>query len=167
MTNNNQILQAISQFPVINFCGEPFAEPELKFENFNQDTQGLIDKLKAENNKTIVVIDRGFSLKGNNSNAELKLVKDHINLSNLNPLIGPNDDTHGGRFFPVNKVYLQPTELNSLGTVVVAGLNPGANPKDNEKLVLKLQADYYCYNLVLLSLFAAHRELNVIGLILS
>ncbi|MDF1646102.1 MAG: purine-nucleoside phosphorylase [Legionellaceae bacterium] len=36
---------------------------------------------------------------------QLMLIKDHINLQGTNPLIGPNDDDFGSRFFPLDDVY--------------------------------------------------------------
>lgn len=36
---------------------------------------------------------------------ELMLVTDHINLQPANPLIGPNDDEFGPRFFPLDNAY--------------------------------------------------------------
>ncbi|MCH9690170.1 MAG: purine-nucleoside phosphorylase [Gammaproteobacteria bacterium] len=36
---------------------------------------------------------------------QLMLIKDHINLQGTNPLIGPNDDDFGARFFPLDDVY--------------------------------------------------------------
>lgn len=36
---------------------------------------------------------------------ELMLITDHINFQGCNPLIGPNDDTFGPRFFPVDAAY--------------------------------------------------------------
>lgn len=36
---------------------------------------------------------------------QLMLITDHINLQGCNPLIGPNDDDFGPRFFPVDTVY--------------------------------------------------------------
>jgi xanthosine phosphorylase len=36
---------------------------------------------------------------------QLMLIRDHINLQGTNPLIGPNDDEFGPRFFPLDDVY--------------------------------------------------------------
>lgn len=36
---------------------------------------------------------------------ELMLIKDHINLQPSNPLIGPNDDEFGSRFYPLDNAY--------------------------------------------------------------
>lgn len=36
---------------------------------------------------------------------QLMLIKDHINMQGTNPLIGPNDDEFGPRFFPLDDAY--------------------------------------------------------------
>lgn len=36
---------------------------------------------------------------------ELMLIKDHINLQPSNPLVGPNDEAFGTRFFPLDNAY--------------------------------------------------------------
>lgn len=36
---------------------------------------------------------------------DLMLITDHINLQSTNPLIGPNDDHFGSRFFPMDNAY--------------------------------------------------------------
>jgi purine-nucleoside phosphorylase len=38
---------------------------------------------------------------------ELMLIRDHINMQPDNPLVGPNDDEFGPRFFPLDNAYAQ------------------------------------------------------------
>lgn len=45
------------------------------------------------------------SLVDNVGPGQLMLIKDHINFQGTNPLIGPNDDEFGPRFFPLDDVY--------------------------------------------------------------
>ncbi len=50
-------------------------------------------------------ISASGSLCENVGPGQLMLIKDHINLQGTNPLIGPNDDDFGARFFPLDDVY--------------------------------------------------------------
>jgi xanthosine phosphorylase len=45
------------------------------------------------------------SLKEDVGPGELMLINDHINLQASNPLIGPNDDEFGPRFYPLDEAY--------------------------------------------------------------
>jgi xanthosine phosphorylase len=47
------------------------------------------------------------SLHKNVGPGELMLISDHINMQPTNPLIGPNDDEFGPRFFPLDNAYDQ------------------------------------------------------------
>lgn len=154
--------QFISQFPIIDFSRLKIQGAK-QFESFSNEVIQLIDSLKAEGNKTIVILDDSFPLR--EVSEGLYLVKDHINLSTLNPLLGPNDDKKGERFFPVSDLYLAPKELQELESLVVCGLNNGAEPKISEKTILKIHSHSYCFNLVLCALVAAHRGIKVVGLL--
>lgn len=46
---------------------------------------------------------------------ELMLITDHINLQPSNPLIGPNDDEFGPRFYPLDNAYDSQMQTNLLG----------------------------------------------------
>lgn len=50
-------------------------------------------------------ISASGSLCENIGPGQLMLIKDHINLQGTNPLIGPNDDEFGSRFFPLDDAY--------------------------------------------------------------
>ncbi|MDX1919338.1 MAG: hypothetical protein SFU25_01225 [Candidatus Caenarcaniphilales bacterium] len=174
MEINSSLHTFLSGFPIINFSSLCFTADESpstsfthyatsNFKEFSQEVVGLIDSLKENNISTLVVLDDAEPLRELQS--ELCLVKDHMNLSTLNPLLGPNDDSKGQRFFPVSDLYLSPTELSELEKVTVCGLNPGSEPTLNEKTILKIHSQAYCYNLVLCALIAAHRGIKVIGLV--
>ena len=45
------------------------------------------------------------SLNPNVKPGELMIITDHINLQGCNPLVGPNDEEFGPRFFPVDSLY--------------------------------------------------------------
>lgn len=71
----------------------------------NEDFQFFIRLLKAIGCKAVFITNAAGSLRANIPAGELVLINDHINLQFRNPLIGPNDDEAGPRFFPVDSVY--------------------------------------------------------------
>ncbi|MBA3850398.1 MAG: purine-nucleoside phosphorylase [Opitutus sp.] len=50
---------------------------------------------------TLFLSNAAGSLRPHIGVSQLMLITDHINFLGLNPLVGPNDDTFGPRFFPV------------------------------------------------------------------
>jgi purine-nucleoside phosphorylase len=92
------------------------------------------------------------------------VVRDHLNLTGTNPLVGPNDPC-GERFPSVNDVYI--TDLcPNLPRGVAAGLVGGVFPTREEMEFLRsLGADFCCYNLVPTMIVAAHAGLKVLGLV--
>src|SRR5277367_3583649 len=90
--------------------------------------------------KILLVIDRGFAF----GKAVPHVVRDHLNLTGFNPLVGPNDSC-GERFPAVNDIYLTDL-LPGVPLAVAAGLKPGTVPSDDElALIRSLGADVYCY----------------------
>jgi len=113
--------------------------------------------------KLLVVIDH---VHGVNSAADTFLVRDHLNLTGTNPLIGPNHPC-GERFTKVSDVYVTDLKTN-LPSLVAAGLKPSVVPSLQEINVLKeIGADGWCYRLVPAVLVAAHTGFKVIGILLS
>jgi hypothetical protein len=113
--------------------------------------------------KLLVVLDRVHGV----DNASVAfLVRDHLNLTGSNPLIGPNHPC-GHRFTKVDDVYV--TDLTtSLTSVTAAGLKPDVVPSSKEAEMLKsIGADGWCYNLVPSALVAAHAGFKVVGILLS
>lgn len=92
------------------------------------------------------------------------LVRDHLNLSAGNPLVGPNHPC-GERFPVVQNIYVEDC-LNDLPRAIVAGVKHGIVPTGaDEALLATLGADYACYNLVPTMLVAAHAQVRVIGIL--
>jgi purine-nucleoside phosphorylase len=129
---------------------------------FNNDVVELL-RSSAGSGKRLVLVDR---MHGINGEVEAMLVRDHLNLTGGNPLVGPNHPC-GDRFTKVNDVYL--TDLTpKLKSIVTAGLKPNVVPSvDEEKLLKSIGADCWCYNLVPTVLVAAHAGYKVLGLLLS
>lgn len=111
--------------------------------------------------KQLIVVDTGFGLPA----SDIFLVKDHINLTGDNPLVGENPAC-GPRFFKMTDLY-QCTD-NKFPTLVTAGLKAGAVPSIDEQTKLKeLGIDCWSYNLVPTSIVAAHAGLQVTGILAS
>ena len=64
-----------------------------------------IRTLKLLGCEQLVITNATGSLREDVSPGELVLITDHINLQPGNPLVGPNDDEFGPRFFPLDKAY--------------------------------------------------------------
>jgi purine nucleoside phosphorylase len=139
-----------------------FASTPTKLNHFASFNQEVIDLLRNNlNEKAVIVIDRAWGY----SSSEKLLVKDHLNLTGDNPLLGPNHSS-GPRFFKTTDLYLN--EGMSLPQVVTAGLKNGIQPDSQEVSALKdVGADCWSYNLVPTSLVAAHAGKRVIGLLIS
>lgn len=61
----------------------------------------MIRSMKAAGVETLFLSNAAGSLRAHIKVSELMLITDHINFLGLNPLVGPNDDSFGPRFFPV------------------------------------------------------------------
>jgi xanthosine phosphorylase len=67
--------------------------------------QTLVRTLKAMGCEILVVTNAAGSLRTDVEPGSLMMIKDHINLQPINPLMGPNDDTFGPRFPPLGGAY--------------------------------------------------------------
>lgn len=65
----------------------------------------IIKAFKLLGIKTLIVTNAAGSLHKEMAPGSLMLIKDHINLSGFNPLIGRNDETFGPRFPNMNTIY--------------------------------------------------------------
>ncbi len=65
----------------------------------------VIHILKDLGVKRLLVTNAAGSLQKDMAPGTLMLIKDHINFSGKNPLLGANDDRYGCRFPPMNKAY--------------------------------------------------------------
>jgi xanthosine phosphorylase len=61
----------------------------------------MIRAVKAAGVETLFLSNAAGSLRAHIKVSELMLITDHINFLGLNPLVGPNDDSFGPRFFPM------------------------------------------------------------------
>lgn len=65
----------------------------------------MIRTLKLLGCETLISTNASGSLNLDIRPGDLMLINDHINLQPHNPLVGPNDDEFGERFFPLDNAY--------------------------------------------------------------
>lgn len=71
----------------------------------NSGFKALIRLLKVLGCHSVVITNSSGSLRKEIGRGELVIINDHINFQFRNPLIGPNDDEFGDRFFPLCDTY--------------------------------------------------------------
>lgn len=92
------------------------------------------------------------------------VVRDHLNLTGTNPLIGPNHEC-GERFPVVQGIYVEDA-LSELPRAVVAGLKAGIQPDAQDwKIIHDLGAELASYNVVPAMLLIAHARCRVLAII--
>ena len=67
----------------------------------------FIRALKLIGCEQLIITNAAGSLRADVGPGELMIINDHINFQPGNPLIGPNDDEFGPRFFPMDDAYDQ------------------------------------------------------------
>ena len=150
-------LMSLNNTTIIDFTGTH--EGASRFSTFGTDVISLIRS--SSGTKVLVVIDRGYEL----PNVAPYVVRDHLNLTGNNPLVGINDPC-GERFPSVNNVYITDA-CPHLSSGVAAGLKLGVVPTSEEMSFMRsLGADFYCYNLVPTMIVAAHAGWRVLGIVL-
>jgi xanthosine phosphorylase len=65
----------------------------------------MIRSMKAAGVETLFLSNAAGSLRPHIKVSELMLITDHINFLGLNPLVGPNDETFGPRFFSMTDAW--------------------------------------------------------------
>ncbi len=65
----------------------------------------MIRAVKAAGVETLFLSNAAGSLRASIKVTELMLITDHINFLGLNPLVGPNDEAFGPRFFPITDAW--------------------------------------------------------------
>lgn len=154
---------------VIDFTGSLKTDEKSRifsFERFNKEVIELIRN--QDQNKLGIIFDTAFSCNSTTPNIVPSLVKDHINLSGDNPLIGPNF-AGGERFPPVQDIYVYDCaeKVTQSKPVIIAGLKYGKKLSSQDaELIGSLGASCYCYNTVATMITAAHvkwKLLSVVG----
>lgn len=74
------------------------------FENY-ETVKNYVRTLKVLGCTHFIATNASGSLREDVGPGELMLITDHINLQAGNPLVGPNDDEFGPRFYPLDNAY--------------------------------------------------------------
>jgi purine nucleoside phosphorylase len=155
--SENGMKGAFKNAKLVDYTGSYKGFQHLK--QFGNDFVDLVRKCK-DGAKAVVVIDKAID---SNVKAPL-LVRDHINLSGDNPLLGPNDPI-GQRFPVVQEIYYYDLP-SGLASGVIAGLAPQVVPTSNDQKNLKeIGVDACSYNMVSSMLIAAHAGWKVLGIV--
>lgn len=129
-----------------------------KFAAYNDQVKETIRNFTGT--KVLVLIDKA---QGSTSNSPLA-VRDHINLSGSNPLVGPNDPV--GTRFPILKDMYLAESMPDLGSGIAVGLAPGIVPDAEAIAFIKsIGGDFWGYNLVPAAIVAAHAGFKVLGIV--
>lgn len=156
MTNNDKA--TFKGAKLVDFTGSVKG-----FRQMNGFGQDFIDMVRKDDDgaKSVVVVDRGFG----GRYAQPAIVRDHLNLSGNNPLVGPNHPL-GERFTIVQGIYAD-GGLKGFESGIAAGLKEGVHPQGEDiSLLRRFGADFYCYNIVPSMLIAAHAHWRVLGIVL-
>ncbi|MBX9690432.1 MAG: hypothetical protein K2X27_27200 [Candidatus Obscuribacterales bacterium] len=158
--SNKEMREAFKGAKLVDFTASPHAG----FEHMDKFGPEFIEMVRNKSNgsKAVVVIDHGFAARYTGP----VLVRDHINLSGNNPLVGPNHPA-GERFPIVQGIYFSDI-LKDCQQGVLAGLKEGVKPDSEEQQLLRtIGADVCSYNLVPSMLVAAHAGWKVLGIVLG
>lgn len=119
----------------------------------------LVKLLRSKSAKAVVLVDKATGARHNRP----IVVRDHLNLTGDNPLIGHNDSSIGPRFPVVQGIYCT-NHPQGADVGVTAGLKAGVNLSGEElALVRKFGADFCSVNIVPSMLVAAHAGLKVLA----
>ncbi|MBI5448452.1 MAG: purine-nucleoside phosphorylase [Gammaproteobacteria bacterium] len=92
-----------------HFAGKPVACLQGRVHSYEgvspQGVKTLIRTLKHLGCHTLVITNTSGSLRPEVGPGSLCLITDHINFQPGNPLVGPNEDEFGPRFFPLDNAY--------------------------------------------------------------
>lgn len=144
-----------NQTVTIDFTGSKGIPDAHRFPAWDRGVLEFIRENARAGNKHFLVFDRGFGL----DKAAPHIVRDHLNFTGSNPLVGANDDI-GPRFPVINNVYS--TSPGAMPSAVAAGLLPGYKPdREDLEVIARLGGEFYCYNLVPLAIAAAHAGCTV------
>jgi purine-nucleoside phosphorylase len=125
--------------------------------------------------KTLIVTNASGGLNSDYQPGDVMLITDHINLTGLNPLIGPNDDAVGPRFPDLSRAYSPELRQlivklsQSINTEVRQGVyvgvrGPSLETSAERRYLRSIGADAVGMSTVLEVIAANHCGLEVLGL---
>ncbi|TLY48314.1 MAG: purine-nucleoside phosphorylase [Gammaproteobacteria bacterium] len=99
--HGKMILGYLNKIPVVCCQGRVHLYEGMQGNDFKL----FIRTLKCLGCHALVMTNAVGSLNKNVKTGQLVLISDHINLQPMNPLVGPNDEEFGPRFFPMDDAY--------------------------------------------------------------
>ncbi len=125
--------------------------------------------------ETLLMTNASGSLRQTVGPGSIVIISDHINFQGTNPLLGPNDDDFGPRFYPVDNAYDEDIRKEFLGIakeldielhkgVYIAVLGPNYETKAEIKAFQTLGADVIGMSTVPEVLVANHCGMKVVCL---
>lgn len=125
--------------------------------------------------KTLIVTNASGGLNSDYQPGDVMLITDHINLTGMNPLIGPNDDAVGPRFPDMSRAYSPELRQlivklsQSINTGVRQGVyvgvrGPSLETSAERRYLRSIGADAVGMSTVLEVIAANHCGLEVLGL---
>ncbi|MFA9556064.1 purine-nucleoside phosphorylase [Evansella sp. AB-rgal1] len=146
------------------------------YEGYPMDLVTLpVRVMKAIGVSSIIVTNAAGGINENYKPGDLMLIRDHINLTGANPLIGPNDDAVGVRFPDMSQAYspklldLGKQAAKNIGLTVQEGVyvgNPGPSYETPAeiRMLRTLGGDAVGMSTVPEVIVARHSELQVLGI---
>jgi len=125
--------------------------------------------------KTLIVTNASGGLNSDYQPGDVMLITDHINLTGMNPLIGPNDDAVGPRFPDLSRAYSpelrqlivklsQSINIEVRQGVYVGVCGPSLETSAERRYLRSIGADAVGMSTVLEVIAANHCGLEVLGL---
>lgn len=108
------VLGTLSNIPIVCLQGRSHA-----FEGHGYDAvKTYVRTLRLLGCEYFIATNAAGSLHADVGPGELMLITDHINFQLSNPLVGPNDDAFGPRFFPLDNAYDKTLREHLLETAI-------------------------------------------------
>ena len=131
--------------------------------------------LQALGVTTLVLTNAAGGLNPDFSSGDIMLLRDHINLTGANPLIGPNDDQWGPRFPDMTSVYdrglrqlvrenVAPMDMQLQSGVYVGLCGPSLETPAEMRFLRAIGADVVGFSTVMEAIAAVHAGMRVLGL---
>lgn len=148
MNSNTQYINDIKQeyTYTLDFINNPNQSADI--------THQIIQESSKSTQKELLVLDTAMSI--NNLPAGYYQVKDHINLTNLSPLIGMKPV----KFYTINNIY---KTIDKLAAIKIAGINSELHFHTNSIKINNIDA--YTCNSIPAILLAGYYELTIIHIV--
>ncbi|MEN9917452.1 MAG: purine nucleoside phosphorylase [Pseudomonadota bacterium] len=99
--HGKMLLGYLNQIPIVCCQGRVHLYEGMQARDFKI----FIRTLKCLGCSSLIMTNAVGSLNKNVKAGQLVLISDHINFQPMNPLVGPNDEEFGPRFFPMDDAY--------------------------------------------------------------